>query len=284
MFVERVWGRRNLSPWYARNFERPVGEAWLTGGACVIATGEHAGRTLADAAGEFPLLVKMLFPDEKLSVQVHPDDAHAAALGGDARAKTECWYVLAAEAGATVSLGLRHGTIAGDVRGALGAPAFEALLEQVPVAAGDMIYVDAGTVHAIGGGMTLVEVQQMSDTTFRLYDYGRPRELHLADGMRVLKLETAAGKVQPQAIAGGERLIAVEHFVVDRFELEGGRAIALDADANASCLIGLDGACAAHAGDQRVEMLAGSAVVVPAGTRAVSVSGAGVFLRCSLPH
>ena len=284
MFVERVWGRRQLAPWYACEFDAPVGEAWLTGSECVVETGEHAGKKLRDVVGgEFRLLVKMLFPDEKLSVQVHPDDEQAAQLGGEARAKTECWYILAAEPGAAVALGIREGSHPDDVHAAAGGAEFEDLLEQVPVVAGDMIYVEAGTVHAIGGGMTLLEVQQASDTTFRLYDYGRPRELHLDEGLRVLKLETASGKVQPRAIARGQRLIGVEHFVVERFELDGSGAVAVEASDEASCLVGLRGACVALEGEESVAIACGSAVVVPGGSHGVTVGGAGVFLRCSLP-
>ncbi len=112
-FSERVWGKRDLRPWYeSTGTSELVGEAWLTGPQCVVETGVFAGRTVASVAtelgGEFPLLVKLLFPNEKLSVQVHPDDAQAQAVG-EARGKTECWYVLEAEPGATVALGLKPG-------------------------------------------------------------------------------------------------------------------------------------------------------------------------------
>src|SRR6202167_4786195 len=108
-FSERVWGKRDLRPWYAdTGTSELVGEAWLTGPQCLVETGRFAGRTLAEVAGdlggEFPLLVKLLFPNEKLSVQVHPDDAQAQAIG-QPRGKTECWYVLEATPGATVALG-----------------------------------------------------------------------------------------------------------------------------------------------------------------------------------
>ena len=103
--VERVWGRRDLRPWYSTATTAPIGEAWLTSGDCTVSSGEHAGETLealvarhpkelGNGVGAFPLLVKLLFPDEKLSVQVHPDDAQALLMGGAALPKTECWYVL----------------------------------------------------------------------------------------------------------------------------------------------------------------------------------------------
>src|SRR5271170_3251194 len=203
-FSERVWGKSDLKPWFEETGTRElVGEAWLTGPQCVVETGPFAGETLASVGeklgGEFPLLVKILFPADKLSVQVHPDDAQAQAMG-QARGKTECWYVLEAEPGAAVALGLRAGVTAEAVRTAVADASLEELLAWVPVAVGDMIFVDAGTVHAIGPGMVLLETQQTCDTTFRLYDYGRPRELHLEKGLQVMKARTAAGKVQPVAM------------------------------------------------------------------------------------
>src|SRR6202045_3796966 len=124
-FSERPWGRRDLRPGYAdTGTTELVGEAWLTGPQCVVETGALAGRTLASLAtelgGEFPLLVKLLFPAEKLSVQVHPDDAQAEKLG-ETRGKTECWYVLEAEPGATIALGLKDGVGVSDVKGAVAA-------------------------------------------------------------------------------------------------------------------------------------------------------------------
>src|SRR6202020_405397 len=122
-FSERVWGKRDLRPWYTdTGTAELVGEAWLTGPLCVVETGPFAGRTLtsiaAELGGEFPLLVKLLFPAEKLSVQVHPDDAQAKALG-ETRGKTECWYVLEAEPGAAVARGLNAGVDAAAVEAAV---------------------------------------------------------------------------------------------------------------------------------------------------------------------
>src|SRR3984957_6359343 len=142
-FSERVWGKKDLRPWYAETGTTElVGEAWLTGPQCVVETGPLAGRTLAEvsaeAGAEFPLLVKLLFPNDKLSVQVHPDDAQAKAMG-ETRGKTECWYVLEAEPGAAVALGLREGATAEGVRGAVADGSLEELMEWVPVSVGDMV-------------------------------------------------------------------------------------------------------------------------------------------------
>src|ERR1700727_2079011 len=205
-FSERVWGKRDLRPWYTdTGTAELVGEAWLTGPLCVVETGPFAGRTLtsiaAELGGEFPLLVNILFPKEKLSVQVHPDDAQAKALG-ETRGKTECWYVLEAEPGATVALGLKPGVGAKEVATSVDSGTMESLMEHVPVSVGDMLFVDAGTVHAIGPGVVLLETQQTSDVTYRLYDYGRPRELHLEKGLQVIKAKTQAGKVGPRKMDG----------------------------------------------------------------------------------
>ncbi len=297
-FVERVWGRRDLTPWYEHQSSAPVGEAWLTGDDCVVTGGTHAGRTLAQmvaefggtlvapegtpGAGRFPLLVKMLFPAEKLSVQVHPDDAQAAVAGGETRAKTECWYVLEAEPGATVALGLRDGATAEDLAAAMGNASFEALLHQEPVAVGDMVYVEAGTVHAIGPGLTLLEVQQNSDTTYRLWDYGRPRELHLEQGMAVTKLRTAAGKVAAKDAPGGTQLIAVPHFAVERYEAAG-KPLAFTAGAVAECLVGLGGEATVVCAGVSVRLLRGEAVVIPAASGDYSVAGEATFVRCTVP-
>jgi mannose-6-phosphate isomerase len=286
-FSERVWGKRDLRPWYAdTGTTELVGEAWLTGPQCVVETGLLAGRTLAsvtaELGGEFPLLVKLLFPAEKLSVQVHPDDAEARALG-ETRGKTECWYVLEAEPGATIALGLKDGADASAVRAAVGDGTMESLLEWVPVSVGDMLFVDAGTVHAIGPGVVLLETQQTSDVTYRLYDYGRPRELHLEKGLQVMKAKTAAGKVAPRVMDGFTRLIEQKYFVVDRFDVEGGGEVRVAMD-GAGCLVGLAGGGVLRCGGDEVELKAAQAVVVPVESGPISVSGDGLrFVRCVAP-
>ena len=284
-FSPRPWGRPDLRPWYSETgTTAPVGEAWLTGPECVVETGALKGRTLAQAAAEFPLLVKLLFPREKLSVQVHPDDALARELG-QPRGKTECWYVLEAEAGATIALGLREGVTKEAVREAIGAGTLEGLLEWVPVAAGEMIFVDAGTVHAIGPGVVLLETQQTSDATFRLYDYGRGRELHLELGLRAMKLRTAAGKVAAKKMDGFTRLIEQKYFVVDRYGVAAGGEAVVPVD-GAGCVVGLSGTASVKSeGCEEVELPMGRAVVVPAGGGAVRVkSSVGAsFVRCYAP-
>jgi mannose-6-phosphate isomerase len=287
-FSERVWGKRDLRPWYAdTGTTELVGEAWLTGPQCVVETGPLAGRTLASLAtemcGEFPLLVKLLFPAEKLSVQVHPDDAQARALG-ETRGKTECWYVLEAEPGAVVALGLKPGVDAAAVKAAVENGTMEELMEWVPVSVGDMLFVDAGTVHAIGPGVVLLETQQTSDVTYRLYDYGRPRELHLEKGLQVLKATTAAGKVTPKQMDGFTRLIEQKYFVVDRFDFGEVTEASVSFDGQ-GCLVGLAGRTVVSTSAGEAVLNPGQAVVVPKGADGVIVdTDTGVsFLRCVAP-
>ncbi len=288
-FSERPWGRRSLQPWYQETGTTElVGEAWLTGPQCVVESGEFEGRTLASLAGElggeFPLLVKLLFPNEKLSVQVHPDDAQAKAAG-EVRGKTECWYVLEAENGAAVALGLKDGVTVSNVEQAIPGGTMEELMRWVPVSVGDMLFVDAGTVHAIAPGVVLLETQQTSDITYRLYDYGRPRELHLEQGLKVIKTQTAAGKVPPQVMDGFTRLIEQHYFVVDRFDLGemDEKRVSFSAP---GCLVGLRGSVAVITPEDEVELLPGQAVIVPPGHREVIVEAekGASFVRCVAPN
>ena len=286
-FAARIWGKDSLQPWYAETgLEGKVGEAWLTGPECVVETGNKAGSTLADMAklcpaqlgnGEFPLLVKMLFPSEKLSVQVHPDDEEAQKKGLS-RGKTECWYVLEADPGATVACGLRAGVGPEDLRKGVADGTAESLLEWLPVSVGDMVFVDAGTVHAIGPGVVLLEVQQTCDVTYRLFDYGRPRELHLDDGLAVVKLKTKAGKVKAEKWPDFTRLIESEYFVVDRFDLAAGETIEMPMDGT-GCVVGLRGGAAVNA----IEFGGGQAVVVPEGSVTVSSKAGASVVRCWEP-
>jgi len=243
---------------------------------------------------EFPLLIKLLFPAEKLSVQVHPDDAHAQAMG-QPRGKTECWYVLEAEPGAQIALGFNPAlkpeqVTPASVRAAIAAGTLEDLLNWLPVSAGDMVFVDAGTVHAIGPGVVLLETQQTSDITFRMYDYGRPRELHVEQALRVMKTQTAAGKVAPQKLrapSGLEftRLIQQQYFTVDRYDVATNSEVIIDAD-TVGCLVTLSGSAAVIGGpDGAVDALPGQAIVIPADTRSLIVkTETGIsFVHCWAP-
>ena len=278
-FSPRIWGQTDWSHWYANaKFAEPVGESWLTGENCLIETGEWAGRRFAGvvrenavqilgtsaAQGEFPLLLKLLAPREKLSVQVHPDDA-AAQQKGQPRGKTECWYVVDAAPGAAIALGLKEGTDDAAVRSAVAAHTMEDRLSWLPVHTGEMIFVDAGTVHAIGPGMTLLETQQTCDITYRLYDYDRPRELHVEDALRVMKPHTRARKVSPTQHDGYTRLIEEQYFTVDRFSLNADQSRAFAPSSAPQIFVGLAGQPTLECDGEQITLERGKAIVVPAG-------------------
>jgi len=165
--LPKVWGRQTPPPPFANPMDEPLGEIWF------------------DPPSELAnLLVKFIFTDAALSVQVHPDDAHAPA---GMRGKNECWYILDAEPGAKIAVGLTREMSIDQLRAAALDGSIEQELGFIEVAPGDFFSIPAGTIHAIGTGISLLEVQQNSDVTFRLYDYGRPRELHLEDGVRVAR-------------------------------------------------------------------------------------------------
>lgn len=232
-FRTRPWGFRDLTPWFNYKTEgEPIGEVWLTGEMCLADTGPLAGTPLAEIARQhrtallgplfadedFPLLVKILFPKEKLSVQVHPDDSLAQQFG-EPRGKTECWYALDAKPGAQVALGIRSGVTMEQISDAVANHSLESLLDMVPVEKGDMLFVDAGTVHAMGPGVVILETQQTSDLTYRLYDYGRPRELHLEKSFAAIRLATHAGKVPPQTSNQHSILIDERYFRVEKWSV-----------------------------------------------------------------
>lgn len=251
-FSPRIWGARTLAPLFPEktNLAEPVGEAWLTDVHCRVANGPFAGRTLAEAwrempsewrganfagGGDFPLLVKFIFPTDKLSIQVHPDDAYASVhektSGG--RGKTEMWHVVSAKPGASLLLGLKPGVTREKFLEALKNNTLEDLFQRYPAHAGDTFFIPARTPHSIGPDMVICEVQQYSDLTYRVYDYGRvdrsgkPRELHIEKALAVMNSDPAAGgKVAPRAWvegregAGLNHLVECAYFSVDRIDVD----------------------------------------------------------------
>lgn len=173
--VEKPWGRTDIPAHYGAAPGQRIGEVWFTG---------------PDSLPQ-PLLVKYLFTSERLSIQVHPDDQQARNQGLTG-GKSECWYVLDTQGDARLGIGLRQPVDPDTLRAAALDGSIEQLIDWKPVRSGSFYYIPAGTIHAIGGGITLIEVQQNNDITYRLYDYGRPRELHLDDGLAVSRPESYA--------------------------------------------------------------------------------------------
>jgi mannose-6-phosphate isomerase len=310
-FDPRPWGAHDLSPIYPnRKFEEKIGEAWLTGDDCKVANGPLTGQTLAqvsqqhqgDLVGDtardprrFPLLLKFLFPQEKLSVQVHPDDAQALRVN-QPWGKTECWYVAHARPGARIGLGLKSGVTVAELEAAIQQKRAEEVLNWVDVYTGDMIYVSGGTVHTLGPGSVIVETQQQSDTTYRLYDYGRPRELHLKEGLAAVRLNALSGKVLrsvPSQLNGSRNrqvvLVAAPYFVVELFETKEPQALSTrdeSGKSSAQILVAVEGCGAVEApGTDAVTLAKGDAVVIPASVETFTVRPQWTleFLRSRVP-
>ncbi|HXZ18318.1 MAG TPA: class I mannose-6-phosphate isomerase [Candidatus Acidoferrales bacterium] len=246
----RLWGMRDLTPLFPEftNQDPPIAEIWLTGPACKLASGPFTGHVLelawrqmpAEWKGtrclddvQIPLLVKFLFPGEKPSIQVHPDDDYAAkhesARGG--RGKTEMWHVLAAKPGAELFVNLSPGVTPESFRRAIDDGTLEPLLARIPVAPGDSIFVPPGTVHTIGAGIMLCEIMEQSDITYRVYDYkrkgpdGRERPLHVKQALDVINFGEQLGeKVSPvRHVAHGltiDYLAACRYFATERWQFD----------------------------------------------------------------
>lgn len=265
-FVDKPWGRSGVAGLPAKLRRRRIGEVW------------HA----APGGEPLPLLVKHLFTSERLSVQVHPDDDQARARGL-AGGKSECWYILDAEPGASLALGLRREASAAELRDAALDGSIEALLAWKTVRPGDFFYVPAGTIHAIGAGISLVEVQQPNDVTYRLYDYGRPRELHLEDGLAV-----ASRTVYPRALtsrASGVRsriLLSGPHFSM--LALAGATDALAERDRFVVVLDGRAEAAGDAAGPGECLFVPGGARVAVSKDALVLLAAAGACAAVSLRH
>jgi len=312
-FDPRPWGTLDLSAIYPNHkFNERIGEAWLTGDNCVVSNGPLAKRSLADLSKEFgaelvgtaardpqrfPLLLKFLFPEEKLSVQVHPDDETAQRFG-EPWGKTECWYVAHAKPGSQIALGLKPGVTRTQFEQAIQEKRAEELLNWINVYQGEMIYVAGGTVHTLGPGAVIVETQQQSDATYRLYDYGRPRPLHLERGLASIKKRTGSGKVirpAPVAINGGKSrrssMIIAPYFTVDLFELKEPQVFSTAGADDAGktsvqILVAVEGCGVVEAqGRDSVTLAKGDAVVIPAALQGFTVrpQWAVEFLKASVP-
>ena len=247
LFVPRIWGARKLAPLFdAPPGPEPIGEVWLTGDQCAFASGPLAGRLLGDAwpslapdwtgtrirnAPRIPLLVKFLFPEDKLSVQVHPGDDYARIHEAEAGrvGKTEMWYVIAAREGAEVGLGFLPGVTAESFQRAISEDNVEYTLRQLKVRPCDAFFVPAGTAHMIGPGMVLCEIQQHSDITYRVFDFNRlqadgtPRPLHIRQALEVLDFgPPRGGQIEPVRVQSGPLaktyLAACRYFATEKWE------------------------------------------------------------------
>ena len=312
IFSPRPWGAGSLAPFFPvkSGLAEPIGEAWMTGrrmprsrtvpsraalrDAWREMPPEWAG-TRADVRPRFPLLVKFIFPEEKLSVQVHPDDAYAAAheqaAGG--RGKTEMWYAMRARPGAEVLVGLKPDVTRESFARAIADGTAEDCLLRVPVRTGDAIFVPAGTAHTIGPGMVLCEIQEQSDLTYRVFDYnrrdaqGRTRELHIEKALDVMRFgKQLGGKVEPVRIQeeGAEKtyFVSCRYFETCRWEFSGPVLMGSSAE-YFDLLIFLEGSGTIRWQSEHVDFAPAQVWMIPAGLGAYQIApGAGAPRCCGL--
>jgi mannose-6-phosphate isomerase len=202
-FHEKIWGSTDLLPWFPPS-QAKIGEVWFP------------------PPPGIPILVKFLFTSARLSVQVHPPDDYARRHENSA-GKTELWHILRAAPGASIALGFQQPITRARLRESAASGEIENLLQWIPVHAGDTYFTPAGTVHAIGEGLALCEIQQPSDVTYRLYDYGRPRELHLDKAVEVADLGTHPGATRPETLDEGHELLAFcPYFMTESLRIHRG--------------------------------------------------------------
>ena len=305
-FHARVWGGRRLASVLGADLpDGTIGESWSMGTDSVVENGPAAGQTLgaliaaapgallgrtvrASGRTDLPLLFKILDAQDLLSIQVHPDDAYARAHEQAAFGKTEAWYVLDAVPGAYVIHGFTRPVAPDELRAALADGSITGLMRRVELQAGDAFLVPAGTVHAIGGGLLLAEIQENSDVTYRLYDWGRPREMHIERGLAVLQAGPPGfGKSTPLDVpADGSTiryLVACRYFVYQALAVAG--ALPLDTEQRSlHVLYCTAGAGVLHWGGGSLPFAQGQTLFLPAALGAYTLEGtAARLLRVFVP-
>jgi mannose-6-phosphate isomerase len=224
------------------------------------------------------LLLKLLFTSAPLSIQVHPDDTFARAMGMP-NGKSEAWYIISAEPEAQIGVGLNRRITPQELYAAIANGSIVDLVQWRPVAKGDVIFIPAGTIHALGAGIVLAEIQQRSDTTFRLFDYGRQRELHIDNGVAVANAWPLRPPRDPVSLTPERTvLVASQHFVLERLGLPAGSSWALLADSE-TWVLALDG----HAAIGLAALSIGQAVFVSGGRASIEVGADGLSALVAYP-
>ncbi len=308
----KIWGGRNLERLLDKKLpnDELIGETWEAWEGCTIGNGRDEGRLLsqliasdpaallgtASNDGRFPLLFKFIDAQDDLSVQVHPDDAEAAELEHQPFGKTEAWYILHAEPNARLILGFNRDVTPQQVAASIQDHTLMDLMASVPVQHGDVLFVPAGTVHAIGRGIVLAEIQENSDITYRLYDWGRDnkeRPLHIAQSLRVLDFERMTGQKIPSLVLRREEfnqhyLVACRYFVLERLDLLRPRPEFRLNDRFHILSVVEGGVRVAYGGEFKQDVVAtkGQTILVPAGLAAYALSPMGAeckVLRMYVP-
>jgi mannose-6-phosphate isomerase len=298
----RVWGGRQLAERLGKRLptDEPYGESWEVHDTSTIANGALAGQTLGEALAHygsallgagvpthqgFPLLIKFLNSEDWLSVQVHPNDDQARTLEGDPRGKTEAWIVLHAEEGAQIVVGLQAGSTPESMAQAIRDNALEPLLAYANVQAGDALLLEANTVHALGKGLLVYEVQQSSDVTYRLYDWGRmgtdgkPRQLHVEKGVSVANLRQVPTITHP--LGDGVVMAESAYFRTVRHELRD-HTLTLETNGRCHAITCIEGSITLTHDETTVRLAKGETALVPAALGAVVLVGNGDALRSYL--
>lgn len=307
-FKDYIWGGTRLRDEYGKKCDYDkVAESWELSchkdGPSVVADGEYKGLTLneyIEKAGKgvlgkncerfenFPILIKLIDAKDNLSVQVHPDNEYAMRVEGE-YGKTEMWYVVDCDEGATLLYGFKHEITKEEFARRIADNTLLEVTNAVPVKKGDVFFIKSGTLHAIGKGILIAEIQQNSNTTYRIYDYGRvgkdgkPRELHVEKAKEVTNLvppkypTTAQGA--PTAIEGGKETLlrSCEYFNVNKLELDGTTKLTAGEGSFNSLLV-LDGAFEIAAGSEKAAAKKGDSLFITAGTGEYTVTGKGTII------
>lgn len=305
-FKDYLWGGTKLRDEYGKKCDLDkVAESWELSchkdGCSVVADGEYAGLTLPqyiEKAGKavlgtdcekfeyFPILIKLIDAKQNLSVQVHPDNDYAMRVEGE-YGKTEMWYVVDCEPGAGLLYGFKHEISKEEFRRRIEDNTLLEVTNRVEVHPGDVFFIEAGTLHAIGEGILIAEIQQNSNTTYRVYDYGRvgadgkPRQLHIEKAIDVTRLAPATrpcgrSQAKPEAFDGGSvlPLASCDYFTVKEMEVTSHAALMADEKSFHSLLL-LDGSLTLSMGGEKLEMKKGASVFVPAGSGDYTLTGKG---------
>ncbi len=306
-----IWGGRNLSKFGFELPEGPIGEAWMISdhptGITKVAHGAWRGMSLeqlreqyplavfgakglSGKSNRFPLLIKLLDCQDNLSVQVHPSDEYVR-LAPHELGKTEMWYVIDAQPGAKIIFGLKPGVTRQQLADAIAQDQIMDTLHQIEVQAGDAFFIPAGTVHALGGGILLAEIQQNSDKTYRLYDYhrvgldGKPRALHIEDSLNVIHYEGLQATKQSTAIKEAHQWLCIaqsNYFIVDKALVRARWSLTTNPD-SFEILIVTEGSGTIEWQSESASLTAGDCYLLPALLGSYTLEGHMTVLRSYLP-
>lgn len=308
IFMERIWGGNALRDKFGFDIplDKKIGELWTISdnrtAVSIIEGGELSGQRLdaiaykffEDIYGKginykrFPLLIKIIDAQDKLSVQVHPDDEYASKYENGDSGKTEMWYIIDAKPGAKLVCGLKEGTTKDKFKKLLQEERLEECLKEIEVEPGDVVYIPSGMVHAIGEGILICEIQQNSDLTYRVYDYnrvdelGRKRELHIKKALDVINFNLKTDKIIPEfkEIQGGRisSVVKSPYFQVSIIEIN--EQINIDTEGKFNTLTAVNGNCTIEYNyDEVIELKAGETILIPASIPSYAIKGKCKVLR-----